>query len=58
MTVWMDDIGYYIQFAIDLESGWFLVKGQAMWQGIIPTVLTKFTEGDALDHAEMKHCNG
>ncbi len=27
-----------------------------MWKGVIPAVTTKFTEGGALDHAEMERC--
>lgn len=27
-----------------------------MWQGVIPAVTTKFTDGDRLDHAEMERC--
>ena len=29
-----------------------------MWSGVFPAVTTKFTEDDALDHAEMERCFG
>lgn len=29
-----------------------------MWSGVYPAVTTKFTDGDALDHAEMERCFG
>lgn len=29
-----------------------------MWSGVLPAVTTKFTDDDALDHAEMERCFG